>query len=910
MSGRQLHVEHFKNLKCRHLNYGVLVGLYSSQHGQDIQLVEDLTGPERGLLTLYREKLARKVEEFQRMKRCEPHGIEEWLYHPHLFSLWGSFDVGLITLIDDFEVATRLGKCANITAQQFLVHAIPDLRSALLPSGAETLIRDPASFYSKTAGGYRDYPIIGIVQIKLNALLRIACGNELLLRAIYRILDCCGKVRSKDSFRILALESLGWNELTVIMHARTFNQMAALIELVRSSTFGDIGIELGEDSEAFKSIRDFYSNLENLRRSHLVATTRTICGQPWDRYYSIRTGEEPATESVTGVALGLGDVVEARYSVTCKPGHSGDVLNSIPGERLLRSDKPEAHRIVFGKTDLLLQSLTGTFETAEFARKYAETTASVLSSKTGAPRSNTYHSATEIVAPILNQELTAEGLRELQRPVEHGDVYQTLSRLSVEGLVDSARQHLIERLRFPKAVVTESLHMSSMLHMCLTDPLVFDLFLDFLPLFESTFRMLQDEDGSTALQTCKNLEHFVEHVGHSITSRYDSTYATAEITDLSVQLKGAYQDLVCAVTGFLHSALECSVAPNSWALPIILGVRSPECYDWLPAPIIRMNHFDLIQPEGLLQLLRELGFAYLKLEPVRKELAKVSEALWELECAKSGVPAMENVKYLARALRAGDPHEKPARLICDIYSFYVGCAGSAEMFAKHFWLSHSRSGYYALEDESTRRVHCIRFFTALALTDDRMENPSPQDMSTAIGRWVKVLDLENLSPIFRDYKVPLGGLRFAEEVVTFVHIMKTLDFSKVANELRIINDGLKNEFDWKSWNIERAEDELGSANENFSFCRSALLRYFTKIWNSDEDGKQRWIERDAAGDPILREQHAKYLVDLRGGTFVIDPAIRKEYFQARMQLFYSLLDYSHKARQTIIKKYLGPSRTQ
>jgi hypothetical protein len=108
-------------------------------------------------------------------------------------------------------------------------------------------------------------------------------------------------------------------------------------------------------------------------------------------------------------------------------------------------------------------------------------------------------------------------------------------------------------------------------------------------------------------------------------------------------------------------------------------------------------------------------------------------------------------------------------------------------------------------------------------------------------------------------------------------------------------------------NIQEHEIENGLAalNDpitNFAFCRGILILYCQFLWDErTADNEKKWIDRDEKGDPVFAGNESLFLVDLRGGTFVVNPERRRHYFRARMDLFHVLLDFAHRKRRDILK---------
>ena len=68
----------------------------------------------------------------------------------------------------------------------------------------------------------------------------------------------------------MILESLGWNEITLLIHCRKFSEIATFIELIRACTFDDLTIPKDLLHQEFGSISKFYGKEENRKKAGRV----------------------------------------------------------------------------------------------------------------------------------------------------------------------------------------------------------------------------------------------------------------------------------------------------------------------------------------------------------------------------------------------------------------------------------------------------------------------------------------------------------------------------------------------------------------------------------------------------------------------------------------------------------------
>ncbi len=189
----------------------------------------------------------------------------EHLYKPNAYFLFGEFDLAVISLIDDFSFATKKFHPMGDDTFKYQVN------TGLIPLMQEANRNEHFDFTSYYANKiFPDksiLPIIGITSIKLNTAFIVGNGKEFTdaiccflkyfldkqkekLAAQYNKQKEVDPHTEEYRYEFLIIESLGWNEITLVGFSNAFEFVQQVLQELRNNNWEDIKKYI--EGDAFK----------------------------------------------------------------------------------------------------------------------------------------------------------------------------------------------------------------------------------------------------------------------------------------------------------------------------------------------------------------------------------------------------------------------------------------------------------------------------------------------------------------------------------------------------------------------------------------------------------------------------------------------------------------------------------
>ena len=300
------------------------------------------------------------------------------LYKPLIYSTFGEFDLAAIMVIDDMDILSRLSLIDMCRTQQFIFGSLPCSSEKLAH-----LFTDNKSNESRKKNN-----LIGIAQLKINSFYNIEYGNELMEPIETLILQHCGKkacggIRVKyenekeditpptlgNLTRIFIIDSLGWNEITLLMLSNNYSDIMQIFMDLKNTTFNDLQEALGKDNQQLpdpKLIERILSNSNSKYSNlHLFSATNLILGFKYSLFEKFL--EKDFDLALIEKNLPPDEVDELKKCrvkpltfIMTKPGHESELTRGIPplfntNEATTQGEKEKAIKIVYsGKENVVV----------------------------------------------------------------------------------------------------------------------------------------------------------------------------------------------------------------------------------------------------------------------------------------------------------------------------------------------------------------------------------------------------------------------------------------------------------------------------------------------------------------------------------------------------------------------------
>lgn len=474
-------------ITVKYQDYGLLLGFITEKHGTPA--IESTYKSCKEVFSKYRQNLLKNINNLHPGK--QPLYFKH-LYIPKFFQLWGSFDIGFIVAIDDFDILNYLHKIAGVSIPQYLVGYLP------YQDNDPTVFIDPLTELIKKRDTVAEQPLVGICRIKISSFLKLVTGNKIkpfILDYIrHLIAEFCQQPPQIDISAVV-LETMNWNEFTVIIFSNDYELISKLVSTLRQPTVNSLRKWGGNPNT--ESMQHIIEEIEicnfmsgsmagDVNSVHLFSATNTILG--FD-YQLARSYKSPNNKDVFNKIKGS---IAPLSLLTIKPGHD------YMCDQVYRYDLPQVSDadlddvddkktiIFFGKGDIPIvpESIKKLIRTELFIKIYLDRIRHVSNQKSKENNSHIYRVNTIIGVEIDLAKNKLKNHKSLNIHLEHltfQDDSKSLYSLFLEELT---------RIGIPSAMRSNIVKTVSLFNPFIEDPLTFDELLELRPYLVRIFDIL------------------------------------------------------------------------------------------------------------------------------------------------------------------------------------------------------------------------------------------------------------------------------------------------------------------------------------------------------------------------------------------------------------------------------------
>ncbi len=344
--------------------------------------------PESGSSTLNEDELI----EYE----ASVEAFEKYFYIPKAYCLLGTWDVAVLSLVDDFEFGLRTfqafsplsgddefdsGKNAQAFSYQVATAVSPEIelpkygKSIPLTAFWEDTMNFPVQHKSDEpprpkSKNNASLLLIGSVSLKVNNSILIGNKIELYKKLIRTVAYKCAEVRdsldkSKESIRFLVLETFCWNEIEVLIFADGFQKISSMIQAIKSLTVQDMFVDGADPNvnhndlmshfqsslvlkhESFSQNKD--ATLEGLKQCHLFVKSIETLGFDFDILSTLQgishssDKDDVVSEEIDRALIRFNLVEDDRVKITqrwfVKPGHVGEIKAILSPKNTLNNEE-------------------------------------------------------------------------------------------------------------------------------------------------------------------------------------------------------------------------------------------------------------------------------------------------------------------------------------------------------------------------------------------------------------------------------------------------------------------------------------------------------------------------------------------------------------------------------------------
>jgi len=299
------------------------------------------------------------VADHLKAEDADMEAYKDHMYKPGMYWLFGPFDLAVLSLIDDYEIACQTfhplhpdypapknerGQEDKSRPQRHFAHRVivgpcPRWSEGEIAEGAQGYKSDPykrklvelagktflreANKDGKTEP--QPMPLIAICRLEVNNSLLIGGGGNLLRCLVKAVEAAFDEFRKKDGreAHIIILEGYSWHELTLLVFGRSFRALDHFVDRIRRTTLLDVGELLYSTARKDWSYREEWGELLKLSNLYLVpGSERPLTLMEWkDKRIESeisRAGPDLTPDQVQDQAKAMKDYIE-----NPDPAHAG-----------------------------------------------------------------------------------------------------------------------------------------------------------------------------------------------------------------------------------------------------------------------------------------------------------------------------------------------------------------------------------------------------------------------------------------------------------------------------------------------------------------------------------------------------------------------------------------------------------
>ncbi|HEX8965185.1 MAG TPA: hypothetical protein VF820_01995, partial [Patescibacteria group bacterium] len=145
----------------------------------------------------------------------------------------------------DFNILEHLHEIDGVSISQNLIGYLPKFDEEPFIQNAKILFR---TCHEPQDDLLFQYPLVGICQLKISSYLKFSTKNiikekirSFLRKKITKYYDTC-RANEEKKFKVCMLETINWNEFTLIIFAKSYSSIAEIIMGCREASLGASGI--------------------------------------------------------------------------------------------------------------------------------------------------------------------------------------------------------------------------------------------------------------------------------------------------------------------------------------------------------------------------------------------------------------------------------------------------------------------------------------------------------------------------------------------------------------------------------------------------------------------------------------------------------------------------------------------
>jgi hypothetical protein len=650
--------------------------------------------------------------------------FEKHFYEPVPYYLFGSFDLAVLTLVDDFEMTSRTFRpfdpaLSTEKGKKYRENFFHKVITGPTPRFNPT--DSIVSIAQQTFLGDNRPPLFAMSLLKLNNALLLGTGTEF-LRLVVRFIHATAKQQKAENpnMKVILLESYASHEITVLTFTDNYSAVSRLIRKVRESRVSDLEGS-GSGAPERDDVRSILRNCllpdlpmngtkgQDISSAPLFTDTESYFGFDFDLL-------DPAKQSLLE-KIDPTDALDLYCQWYVKPGHLQATFDEI--EQHSEGDVSGC----VGRGDLYEHTKGLTTR-----RAIEQVVSSVIKDS---PKYARRRQTTPAVSPF--QRRIPSGKKQ-----DYAEPDLSGMRFTVEEIKEI--QNHLRAVWTPKILTGKILNAFTNFNDGILDPGLYGYFIELLPLMESIQQMVatwHEASEQTDLSLiCKTLEKLTDNFERAYRNRFYNSYRMGDITDFNLEFKGGIQQSLSSFDA-AYKAI-CSVLGRKESFAYVAG--SPGVYSTRHE--VRLNYYHVFQPEifGSIANHEAANFYLTRFSPAdvppfaRTGSLADPELLPEPhETDGSVLRRVSSMKESASEQQAPLlPFINKRLLNCvfvDLLAFYFGYNRNVRLFEHWYWGYFAQNSFAYLRREQVNEVQFVGFMLRL-LWIERISSASQREPIT------------------------------------------------------------------------------------------------------------------------------------------------------------------------------------
>ena len=631
-----------------------------------------ITVPYHDILTFYNEEIKEKlfgtyksalIENFDsasaHIKQNHPNDFDEveyanqlktyndLLYSPRAYCVLGTWDIAVISLVDDFEFGVRTFQSFSSIAkpndakpeqherkthgtQDFSYQVVTGLSPVFnygnekKPMGLGSL----ESFWKKhiagskrkagTAGSRaKPLPLIGVCSLKINPALIIGSSVDSYKDIIVSITSSCSrliveKAIPKGSIEVLVLETLSWNEVEIVLFSDSYVSITEIIHGIKELRVRDIEIPGAEyktpipegiEGSLLKKYTDKneQADVNKINASHLFVKSVETLGFDFEILDEVRRNPglsiKQRLETVEKIleqwGISFQDSVRFVQRWFVKPGHLQDLRNII---NQYCPEYTDHDFITVGNSDYSLTPKevrsNGDLKKTKLSSRYL--VRHILTSIEIEIEAHIHQIVTipEVEFTSVKDETTVQN--------EHTRIHRNLCTMQFSQNEINAVSSKLRALTVSKIISGKFLNTLSTYNEGIADSALYGYFIELAPFLRTAISTIdqcyrEHLDGDYCNETLISLQYKLhtmsEAFQRAFQNRMQQSHKMLEISDYNLEFKGGVQQLVSAFDAVYKLYCLQLCLPEGFAyIKSAPGITSRQFS-------VRLNFHHIYQPE-------------------------------------------------------------------------------------------------------------------------------------------------------------------------------------------------------------------------------------------------------------------------------------------------------------------------